>query len=555
MRTVFALVLAISTIPSAVVAQRPNAAAPTAPASTSAPAALEPLILRQTTFNIPFSVDPSRPTVEVQLFVSIDAGATWRQYARQRPTGGHFQFRAGRDGDFWFASRTIESDRTPTSVNQLRPELYVVVDTEQPKMQFDASVGAAGEVVTSWHIVDASLEPNTLKIEYQTGAGQEWQAVAVERQPEDQSPKQLSGKMTWWPETSAHSIVLRAEVSDRAGNKAVVNRQLALPKVASNRGWQAPTAQAGIPTDPFHRPNQPQSAAVAWPSDNRVGQRLTPAESSPASPAAENTLAANQFPAATTEVQPPVGRQVTVGVDAADSATRRSVTGGLPPGERPRMSATKRFQLDYEIDTVSPSGIRQVELWGTRDEGRTWTRWTTDQDLQSPIDVEVDAEGMYGFRIVIVGNNGLASPTPQNGELADLWVGVDVTQPEVKIASAIYGEGEHAGQLEVRWSADDDSFDDRPISLLFAQRPGGPWTTIASGLPNDGLYHWPIDPRVPDKIYLKIEARDLAGNTNSDQLTDPISISGLTPRARIRGVRPTPAPPSTRGVFRTPFYR
>ena len=66
-----------------------------------------------------------------------------------------------------------------------------------------------------------------------------------------------------------------------------------------------------------------------------------------------------------------------------------------------------------------------VNETNTVDGGRTWTKWGIDPDKASPFDVEVNRETVYGFRIVIVGKNGLATSTPQTGEAADIWVGVD----------------------------------------------------------------------------------------------------------------------------------
>ena len=57
-----------------------------------------------------------------------------------------------------------------------------------------------------------------------------------------------------------------------------------------------------------------------------------------------------------------------------------------------------------------------------------------------------------------------------------------------------------------------------------------------SGLANSGKYLWPIDSRVPQQIYLRLEVRDEAGNVGEHQLIDPINIEGLTPRGRIRGL-------------------
>jgi hypothetical protein len=206
------------------------------------------------------------------------------------------------------------------------------------------------------------------------------------------------------------------------------------------------------------------------------------------------------------------------------------------------MTSSKRFNLDYSIDAVGPAGVEKVELWVTRNGGRDWDLWGLDEDLESPLLVEVENEGVYGFRVVIVGNNGLASQTPRSGDLADLWVGVDTTKPVVNITSAAYGTEMHAGQLDIQWTARDDHLAMRPITLSFSPQQQGPWTTIASGLPNDGQYYWRVDSSVPAQFYLRLQARDEAGNVGTHQLDQPLQSAGLTPKGRIRGLEPVAEP-------------
>jgi hypothetical protein len=202
------------------------------------------------------------------------------------------------------------------------------------------------------------------------------------------------------------------------------------------------------------------------------------------------------------------------------------------------MTKSKRFNLDYSIDAVAPSGVEKVELWGTRNGGRDWELWDVDHDRESPFLVDVDDPGVYGFRIVIVGSNGLTSQMPRPGDAADLWVGVDLAEPRVQITAAKYGTGERAGHLDIQWNATDEHFGARPITLLISEIPQGGWTPIASGLPNTGQYHWRVDSRIPDRFYLRIEARDEAGNLGADQVKEPILSAGLTPKGRIRNILP-----------------
>ena len=674
---------------SATVATVP-AQAPANASSARTSGDLEPRILRQATFNIPFSVDTLRNPLEVQLFVSTDAGQTWTLFERQKPTARFFQFRANGDGPIWFASRTIEAGRAPLGIDGRVPELYVIVDTTQPELSFTATAGAAGDVLTTWRMTDATLEPSSLKIEYQATPHDEWVPIAFERVLEKdpvaslQDDASWSGEFTWLPQTTARELTLRAEVSDRAGNKTVVTRKLSLNRnaTAAVRGLplasssSTPTHSTVSPTAPAPGAGAPQSPGttvtgpppsqtsgtgeplrqpgsttqgVAWPADDQLSptdaaiaaqgaaggsipldptSRLpasgqpapaapslisrvpgnSPADStSPAIPVAVGSttpVAAQILPRETeTGVLPtasptpasndasvpspvstgsvPASANVVSGqnplsgssfpyVASGPSSTNNTNTPfpntpppanqdlpsrhyGLPPGERPRMTKSKRFQLDYEVDAVAANGVREVELWGTSDDGRTWTIWQSDPDRQSPLDIEVQNDGIYGFRIVIVGNNGLAGSAPRNGDLADLWVGVDTTPPKIDFTAATYGQGEFAGQLEIRWTAQDSWMGDRPVTLLFSSQPSGPWTTIAAGLPNSGLYYWPIDPRIPEQVYLRLEFRDEAGNLAFEQLRDPISISGLTPKARIRAIRPLDN--ARRQPFRNPFVR
>ena len=201
-------------------------------------------------------------------------------------------------------------------------------------------------------------------------------------------------------------------------------------------------------------------------------------------------------------------------------------------------SNSKAFSLDYHIDNDPDSPVATVELWGTSDQGQTWSMWGQDPDRESPFDIEVETEGLFGFRMVIVGANGLASNRPRNGDNADAWIHVDVQSPQVKLVSALYGKGKESGSMVIEYRADDDFFTDRPITLQYSQNPNGPWSNIVSGARNNGRYVWAADPSLPPTIYLRIEAYDAAGNVSVNQLDLPVDVEGLAPRGRIQGFRP-----------------
>ncbi len=548
-------------------------------AETNAPSA-KPWVSRQTTFNIPFTVDLSNGTPrEVQLFVSQDAGKTWHFYGRQVPTAKSFPFRAARDGDFWFVSRTIAPQRAIPPVEQLRPELHVQVDTKQPQLEFTAIAGTAGEVTTGWKAKDATLDPASLKIEYKSISEASWTTVTIDRNKAWEQEGSLLGEMTWHPEGRATSLTVRAEIADEAGNKTVVSRAISVNRPANPiarpttrvRSATTPISQQTQPADSAQPTvaadsptnNEPTPGGTTWPANNQLRTAPSAAEHSTQTAEQSNVDSASQArtpnetagTATTANATPGYAKPSTAFKPNSSQTTHPvGLRTSLPAGEQARMTNSLHFQLDYELDSVGPEGVDEIQLWGTTNYGQSWVRWSLDEDLESPIDVQVKQEGIYGFRVVIVGRNGLATPAPHTGDLADIWVGVDTTRPTARITSAIYGDGVHAGELDIRWKVIDESIGDRAVTLLFSENPTGPWTTIAAGLPNSEQYYWSVDPNTPREIYLRLEVRDEAGNTTDHQLVEPISTTGLVPKAFIRSVRPVTDQPRE-AFLRNHFYQ
>jgi hypothetical protein len=201
-------------------------------------------------------------------------------------------------------------------------------------------------------------------------------------------------------------------------------------------------------------------------------------------------------------------------------------------------SNSRIFSLDYAIDNDPGAATANIELWGTIDQGDAWERWGVDSDRESPFDIEVEQEGLFGFRMVIVGANGVASRRPLPGDKPDAWVRVDTQIPGCRILSVLNGKGNDAGSLVIEYSATDDYFGDRPISFSWAPDTKGPWQPISQGARNNSRYVWTPDPGLPDRVYLRIEAVDAAGNVGTNQLDLPVDIQGASPRGRFQGVRP-----------------
>jgi hypothetical protein len=548
------VLLALAALPSGARSQPPAAPPPASPV----------YITRERAFSFPVSL-PAQGAVggapaAVELWFSSDRGANWQRYDVRRPDAGPFVVQTERDGEYWFASRILDSlNRVLYEPAQL-PEQRVIVDTTAPRLEFAAAAGRPGEVQAQWRIYDEYLKPDSLSLEYQPAPNLPWQPLQFERPQAGSMQTSLEGTASWTPPTTQLSINLKATVLDHAGNSSVVTRSVTIaPQPIPGA---APQGQAATqPYAPVQPPATAHISPIPWPADNG-GSNPPPAVADNSAYRAPGALAASPSGAppllnadSVAQGQSSPGRSA---YPYADSPTRASPVaddGGrsrrtepastppigpqsLPGGERPRMTSARRFQLEYDVSSVGPQGVARVELWITRDGGRTWQAWSTDPDCQSPMEVSLDQEGVYGFRVVVTGRNGHAGAIPTPGEPADVWVGVDTTAPAARLTGAQYGTERQSGQLDIRWEADDVLLAARPVTLLFSESPDGPWTIIATGLPNTGVYNWTVDARTPQRIYLRLEVRDEAGNVGADQLREPINLEGLQPKARVRGIQP-----------------
>lgn len=557
--------------------------APGPAANASLPA---PYVTKSSSLAIPFSVSNGTgelEPVEVQVHISYDRGANWNLYARHRPSDGEFVFRSRRDAEYWLATRTIDRRNQSHPAGPLAPQMRVIVDTAAPRLELSAEPGLPGEVLIVWKAIDETLDPSSVKLEGQiatSGVSVTWKPIDAGDASVSGGGTAVEGRTSWKPQGAGRVVNVRATVHDKAGNTATASRQVFLSKLKTEPLAATPDkpkenpyeilnreAQAApqnmlppVPVTPTAPRNNALSLDAASPPPSNVGGQSWPAE-----PRNDSLRPSN--PDAPRET--PTGPSNLIAQDNGQGPGRLASSGAAnapppstPPAgriqedwlavERPRLTASKRFSLEYDVEAVAPDNLADVELWGTNDGGRNWMKWGSDADRASPFDVEVGGETIYGFRIVIVAKNGVASKPPQPGDPADVWVQVDATKPTCRLTQAAYGQGERAGQLDLRWEAADPNLTDRCVTLQFADRPDGPFTTIAANLPNNGQYWWQFDPRTPRKLYLRLEVRDAAGNIGVHQPPEPISVEGLAPRGRIRGLT---TPEAVQGAFRAPLFR
>ena len=480
-------------------------ATPSVIAGVTAP---QPIYTSKHQFRIPFQYDAAEmrdaQVIEVRLYLSVDRGKSWNHVQSVAPQEGRFEFQPQGDNEYWFAVCTFDRfGQMQPPVNEIQPELIVVVDSQQPALQLECRQTGPTQVGLAWRADDPHLDITKLRLEYIQEGENQWQAVSV-------AP--LRQGRTAWSIPNGGFVAVRGSVEDRAGNVAHAEQRLhinsdsaaspASPMLLFTNG----SNQNGLSGD--------TSAAVTNPVNEAPnGPAMTNGAGSLPMPPAPATFAATPSPVIRHAASPRAFKQ-----NAASM---------------PRYVNSRNFEINYRVDSVGPSGVGQVELFITQDQGQKWWKYGDDADLQSPFSVEVPFDGQFGFQLRVRSGVGIAETPPQPGEAAEIAVIVDETPPTVQLLPPQRASAESANDLLIRWTVSDQHLADQPVALAYSATPQGPWNTITDWQANSGSYRWTVDAQVPPKIYLQIAARDLAGNLSTSVSPQPIIVDLEKPRARI----------------------
>jgi hypothetical protein len=182
---------------------------------------------------------------------------------------------------------------------------------------------------------------------------------------------------------------------------------------------------------------------------------------------------------------------------------------------------TRRLQINYEVKDVGPSGLAAVELWYTHN-GGAWAKYG-DAPQQPPFVVDVADEGVYGFTLLARNRAGQGKSRPYPGDKAQITVEVDTTKPAVEVATPQVNGQEKT--LTILWQASDKNLGPQPIALCWSRDPAGPWVPIITQLENTGRYVWKLPAGVPSRVWVQVEASDLAGNVAAVRSTDAVALA------------------------------
>lgn len=485
----------------------------------------EPLVTNVGRFEIPFEIeaDPGkRPEGFAVLFGSQDGGRTWEKLNTVPASNSSFTFSAPRDGHYSFAIRTTDAQgNLQQAIQGSAPELEVIVDTVAPEIRLELLDGGNGQVMINWITRDGSVVPQSLVMECADGADGRWKPVKF-------SPS-ASGQAT--VQAPAGSVVsVRASVEDKAGNRGESSSQIVLRSSAN--------ATNVVPGNSYTPPSSPQSLGPS-PFSGITGSTGSPAPSF-------NGLTIPKADSA--QVSPSMPNQ-----SAASMSTALAITSNYGTLPNPVKEASYRgptgtqvvnhhiFDLEYQVDDVGPSGVSAIELFVTEDNGSHWFTYGNDEDLHSPVLIDTRGEGTFGFAVRVRNGLGFADDAPQPGQVPEMVITVDETQPTIELAQPVM-KTDGFGVIQLAWRVYDANPASTPVRLEYSATPNGPWTPVFDWQFDQNGYQWGVRPGTPTQLYFRLLARDAAGNVASTQTTQPVVVDLRRPVGRLLRVQPVSQP-------------
>jgi hypothetical protein len=477
------------------------------------------IYMNQRNFQIPIRIaaDRQADVKELILYMSQDKGQSWGIHSRAPRDKKAFDIYAQKDGPMWFSIAVVDqNDRAdPPDPYKVAPGQKLFIDTAKPEVRIVSAERVGNEIDIRWEARDANPDWATLHLDYRLGDSPGGQPVPVPIQPGDQGTYRLKV-------AGPGPVTLRLQLKDLAGNEGVdekvvpADRSLLDRSVVSAGGVDpggirtaAGTTQAGAasatsaPITPIASPGASGGSGVPA---SPVAQSGSPASTAPGAPAVANRL------------------------------------GALPPL---RIVNKKQVKLDFEVTEYGPSGLGSVDVFVTTDEGATWELTKPEPGSVLPVSGEVRGSAplvgsvavmlprdgvIYGFYLVVKSRAGIGQEPPRSGDTPQLRLELDTTPPKAEMY-APQPEPGRSDALNLTWWAEDRNMATNPVTLEWSAQREGPWEFIGQPqLPNTGKFTWQVPAKIPPKVFLRLTARDTAGNTAIAQTPEPVVIDLSRPK-------------------------
>ncbi len=518
------------------------------------PAPTDVIHTNQRALSIPINIQDSLRGAcrELLLYASWDQGRNYQLVATVAPDKRAFAFESPNDGVCWLKSAVINAQKKqePENVQQVPPDLKVMIDTTKPVVRTLSAQRQGDDVVVAWEILEDNFSPQAFRLEYQSkdSPGAFWSAIPA--------AGALTGQKVFHP-SSPGPLVVRLFAKDLAGNESVGTAEVAggvrvaafiqpaAPATSTNPSPDAappPVPPPAPPRDftPLPAPFVQETVKPAAP----VANTWAPAPSAPRGPgdATERLVASSDKPPPPPPPSPmPLATQQPANMMPAPVMQKPS----LPMLHY--VNQTK-VDLEYEWTKVGKSGIGSVDLWWTKNDGQSWELYAQvpydDVKSLAPTgkekrEVELPGEGVYGFTMIVKSKAGRGKAPPKPGDVPAIRFEVDITPPHAELWIA-GPDPNRANALILKWAARDKNLHLNPITLEWAEKRDGEWNRIVGDFANSNSFSWQLPDNIPVQVYMRLRVRDLAGNVGVAVTQDPQLVDLSEPEGTLLNVTVAP---------------
>ncbi len=196
-----------------------------------------------------------------------------------------------------------------------------------------------------------------------------------------------------------------------------------------------------------------------------------------------------------------------------------------------RVVPSRSFRLRVRPQTPADHDARTADLYMTRFPANGWV-------FDGPCEPQPDADGVpQFFRTVSVPEDGIYYFLSRGGDAAgkaeaptrkdppQFRIIADTRPPVVQLDAPREHVVLRAGQAaRIEWSAMDEHFAARPVTLRFSRDGGRTWEDIAIRQRPAGVYVWTVPETLRRPVLLRAEAEDRAGNVAGDSSRAPLKV-------------------------------
>jgi hypothetical protein len=192
----------------------------------------------------------------------------------------------------------------------------------------------------------------------------------------------------------------------------------------------------------------------------------------------------------------------------------------------------KKFAIPVKFEPSRRAEIRELLLYVSRDEGRSWNLEARTKPDQESFNYYAPTDGSYWFTVAVIDQKGNQEPLNVMQAPVGQKIVVDTTKPLLTLAAQRQGD-----EVVARWEVREDYPKSETLKLDYQLKdnPSAGWTPVAI-LP-DLQGQTTFRPTGPGAMMLRVQLQDQAGNQGM-ALAEVAAQAGAAPAA------PTEATPA-----------